>query len=195
MTTTDPLGLHPLGIRGNHDFVILPSASHTKYFEAGPLQIGVEYRVLKSVEMLELFKDNPVVTEIYQNAGDVDFGGLSLHVIDRASGVERLRFDCFPDDPHYHYLVPEEGYELTVVYDPHANGDMLPWALGRLKDLRILKDMLTHAGASELAASIDEDKLVGVMSDVEEATRVATRPQSIDMSSISVAGSKRSGES
>jgi hypothetical protein len=38
------------------------------------------------------------------------FGG-TVHVVAAADSVEYLRFDCFDDIPHYHYLRPPVGTE------------------------------------------------------------------------------------
>ena len=66
---------------------IMPSAGiddATEFISAGPLTFGIEYRFLTRAEPEE---------------------GVCVHVFEgkpeRLS--ERLRFDCFDEDPHYHY--------------------------------------------------------------------------------------------
>lgn len=105
-----------------------PEPEHTTYVDAGPVSVGVEYRVV----------DVPKLTD----------RGFSLHVCDRATGAEYLRFDLFEDEPHYHYIRP--GRENRVVlYDANACGPMFDWAVTCLRER--LPAMLRYAGADELA--------------------------------------------
>jgi hypothetical protein len=105
--------------------------------------------------------------------GDVvEEDGLCLHVFGTHDGLERLRFDCFDDAPHYHYLDPHEPRNVVVEYDAVANGPMLDWALHTALRSR-LADMLHHAGAPQLAASVDLDELARILPQVAEEARRA----------------------
>ena len=60
---------------------------------------------------------------------------MSLHVRATDTGHEYLRFDCFDNEPHYHYIHDSTDPYINnvVVYDPFACGDMLPFAIGCLR--------------------------------------------------------------
>ena len=102
----------------------------------------------------------------------VEEDGLCLHVFGTDDGLERLRFDCFDDAPHYHYLDPHAPRNVVVDYDAVANGPMLEWALQTALGAR-LADMLRHAGATELAARIDPSEIGRVLPAVAEEARRA----------------------
>jgi hypothetical protein len=107
--------------------------------------------------------------------GDVvEEDGLCLHVFGTHDGLERLRFDCFDDAPHYHYLDPHEPRNVVVEYDAVANGPMLEWALQTALRTR-LTDMLQYAGAPELAASVDPNEVARILPLVAEEARRAAR--------------------
>ncbi len=59
--------------------------------------------------------------------------GVSLHVCAVDPAHEFLRFDVFDDDPHYHYVDTSGTANRVVAFDEVAHGDMLPWALDRLR--------------------------------------------------------------
>lgn len=126
----------------------------TKLFPAGPVTLGLEYRVFDPVA--EAAKLTP--EEIEATGPDSLFGqtnvdrGVCLHVFGTESMAEYLRFDCFLDEPHYHYIVPDDG-NMLIHFDETANGPMLEWALDAIS--RRLTPMLTQVGAGALAASID----------------------------------------
>ena len=80
---------------------------------------------------------------------------MSLHVFDAADGHEYVRFDVFDADPHYHYN--HRGPEVVnnvVEFDVIAHGDMLPWALDRIRTR--LPEMLTEAGGTHLVDGLDQ---------------------------------------
>jgi hypothetical protein len=64
-----------------------------------------------------------------------------------------VRFDCFDDVPHYHYLDPRATRNMVVEFDTVANGPMPAWALQTIGAR--LPEMLAHAGATNLASSVD----------------------------------------
>jgi hypothetical protein len=129
-------------------------------FAAGPITVGLEYRVL----------DHATDT-----AGP---SGPCLHVFATATMAEYLRFDCFRDGPHYHYLVPGGG-NVQVRFDEAANGPVLDWALAAIR-LR-LRAMLTQAGADALAAQVDDAALAAAV----EAAGALARIQGASQESAS----------
>ncbi|MBK7951560.1 MAG: hypothetical protein IPK00_23030 [Deltaproteobacteria bacterium] len=135
---------------------IPPLEAHTHWFEAGGLKIGVEYRLLTDAiaAAVELESANGDVPGV-ETDGPVDDRGVSLHVFGRQDGEERefLRFDCFQEDPHYHYVSWRAKSNEMIHLDPIADGDPLAWALDRLRS-RLLP-MLIRAGAADVAKQVD----------------------------------------
>jgi hypothetical protein len=147
---------------------------HTVRIAAGVVTIGVEYRVLDEATILEfygtdarsLFDD---VVPAGMNAAAIEEDGLALHVFGTDDGQEYLRFDCFDDAPHYHYLTPTEPRNVVEEYDAAANGPIVDWALRAIRDR--LPAMLEKAGASTLAAQVEPEEVAAVMHDVEAEVR------------------------
>ncbi|HXA30933.1 MAG TPA: hypothetical protein VNV87_01640 [Acidimicrobiales bacterium] len=160
-----------LGIRVQ-DTPLPPIAMHTTYVLAGPLSIGVEYRVLTD----QLIDDAKGVES--DRLKGFASQGSTLHVCDAADGTEYLRFDCFDGDPHYHYITPGEA-QLIVVYDRASCGDMWTWALGCLRDR--LPEMLRQAGATSLAERVEPDAVLAAIPEIERlaATGHAAGPVSL----------------
>ncbi len=148
---------------------------YTRIFEAGAVSFGVEYRLL----------DEAIIAAEYGADARAKFGnelppglpaqlaedGVSLHVFDSATGGEVLRFDCFADYPHYHYITPEEGRQSVLEYDPVANGPIFDWLFGRLRSE--LGAMLRHARAAQLAEKLDRAALERVLPEVEREVLAA----------------------
>jgi hypothetical protein len=108
-------------------------------------------------------------------SGVVEEDGLCLHVFGTDDGLEYLRFDCFDDAPHYHYLNPHAPRNVVVDYDAVANGPILDWALRALRTR--LPEMLRHAGAPELAARVNPVEVAQVLPDVtRETARALAQP-------------------
>ena len=143
---------------------------------AGAVTIGVEYRFLDEATILEFY--GPDARAQFDNVAPAGMGavveedGLCLHVFGTDDGLERLRFDCFDDAPHYHYLDPHTPRNVVVDYDAVANGPMLEWALQTALGAR-LAVMLRHAGAAELAARLEPGAIARVLPAVAEAARRA----------------------
>ncbi len=144
---------------------IPPVEAHTTWFDAGELRIGVEYRLLTDAVA--------AAAELAAADGDVrgqttelDDRGVSLHVCAEQDGEQRefLRFDCFLEDPHYHYVSWRARSNEMLHLDPVADGDPLAWALDRIRHR--LAPMLERAGAPEVAASIDDAALGAIIDDV-----------------------------
>jgi hypothetical protein len=152
-------------------------ARYTRIFEAGCVSFGVEYRLLNEQLISEEYGDDAralfgnVTPDALQ--GVIDEDGVAVHVFGSEDKQEYLRFDCFPDFPHYHYLVPHEGHQTVIEFDPVADGPMVPWALECLGSR--LAEMLAHTGAAQLAKQVDRDVvekvLVEVAREVESAIK------------------------
>jgi hypothetical protein len=120
----------------------------TTSFAAGAITIAVEFRQIDDEMLAAAFGADKLEAE----HRSFDDSGVSLHVFDAADNREYLRFDCFDEDPHYHYMMPG-SHQLVVAYDRVACGDMLSWALRTLEDR--IPNMLEHIGATDLASSVD----------------------------------------
>lgn len=125
-------------------------ANATTLFAAGPITIGLERRVLEPA----------------MDAASA--GGVCVHVFATDTMAEYLRFDCFRDGPHYHYIVPGDG-NVVVRFDEAANGPALDWALSAIR-LR-LRAMLTQVGADTLAARVDDAALASAVDKADAQAR------------------------
>ncbi len=106
----------------------------TELVKAGPVTIGVEYRYLKTADPEE---------------------GVSLHVFGHTTGemVEHVRFDCFEEGPHYHYMDWSKKSQVGFPMDRTASGDPLEWSLICLKNR--IAPMLELAGAHDVARQVE----------------------------------------
>ncbi len=147
---------------------IPPIDAHTHWFEAGGVRIGVEYRLLTDAiaAAAELVAANGDVPGT--DGGAVDDRGVSLHVVARQDGEDRefLRFDCFQEDPHYHYVSWRDKSNEMVHLDSVADGDPLTWALDRLRAR--LQPMLARAGAGDVANALDLTAVHAVLPRISE---------------------------
>ena len=135
---------------------IPPLESQTEYFEAGAVTFGVEYRLLTDA----IAAASAVLRASGSDSagGRFDDSGVAIHVFGRddpasSEALEYLRFDCFDEDPHYHYVCWESRSNEMLHIDPVADGDPLTWALERIRTR--LPQMLARAGASRLASRVD----------------------------------------
>jgi hypothetical protein len=140
--------------RGNYyDILPIPAiAEHCIGVDAGPLRLVVESRELTN-EILNT-QLPPGSVHIEEGVSFDDFGA-SLHVCD-AAGLEYLRFDCFENEPHYHYINNAAGGNLICRIDEVAEGDPIEWTLGRLRDR--LPEMLDSCGNGDLAEAARADR-------------------------------------
>jgi hypothetical protein len=147
---------------------IPPVEDHTTWFDAGALRIGVEYRVLDDAVAAAAALEEARGEERGQVEG-LDDRGVSLHVCGEQDGEVRefLRFDCFAEDPHYHYVSWRDRANEMIHLDPVAEGDPLAWALERIRTR--LPSMLARAGAADVACRLDPGALEDVMPRVTEA--------------------------
>ena len=148
---------------------IPPVEAQTTWFDAGAVRIGVEYRLLN--DAIAAHAASVAATGSDSSAGQsFDDRGVSLHVCGAGEGDaarELLRFDCFDEDPHYHYVSWRAMSNEMLHIDPVADGDPLAWALERIRTR--LPQMLERAGAPELAARVDARELERALPRVAEA--------------------------
>jgi len=145
---------------------IPPVPEQTEYFEAGVVAFGVEYRLLNDAIAAASAVVDAGGTD---SAGTLDDRGVSIHVFAEVGGdrQEVLRFDCFQEDPHYHYVSWSARSNEMLHIDPVADGDPLAWALERIRTR--LPQMLERAGAAEAAATVDLRRVDAVLPRVAEA--------------------------
>jgi hypothetical protein len=142
---------------------IPPVAEHMEMFKAGDVTIGVEYRILTN-ELLQTM-GRKTASEL----GDLNDTGVSLHVYAKAADgdLERLRFDCFKDDPHYHYISWSKKTNEHVFLDPHVHADTLVWALEVIRAR--LPQMLERAGVDNAEQIVDRRKVEDILPLVTES--------------------------
>jgi hypothetical protein len=163
----DRLARSPYFLRGRQP--IPPIEENTTWVDAGLLMIGLELRQLDA-DILRRHLDSTGRWQEVDSLGhrtDVDFvdTGPSFHVLDASDKFEYLRFDCFADDPHYHYLSPQLDHGVIKLgFDSAANGPMIPWVLTMLAHR--LPIMLAKAGAVCLAGQIDDAAMPRVAEDL-----------------------------
>jgi hypothetical protein len=96
-------------------------------------------------------------------------GGLAVHVLADVGGskgrayveeTELLAFDCFWQNPHYHYGPRNKNHrnnwDLTVIDDP------LEWTFEQFGN-RKLGVMIDRAGYPGIAADLDLDQIAAVL--------------------------------
>jgi hypothetical protein len=133
---------------------------HTRWFDAGPVSIGVEARALGDTEA------NMIC-------------GPSIHVCNASRTEEYVRFDVFGPVLHYHYIHNDQDANTLWGYDPDVNGPMIPWAINALNDR--LPTLLRNAGANELAAKVERMGWdTSVLDEVGVACTEALKPSDHD---------------
>ena len=146
-----------------------PVEEATELIEAGAITIGVEYRLTGGDIGKAAFGE-----EYYSKVkakggfGGAD-GGVTLHVYENAGGklIEHLRFDCFDEAPHYHYMNQTKPTQELRVIHPSLEGDPLDWSLDRLRTR--LPQMLAYVDAGKVAAKLDKAVLEEAMPRIAEA--------------------------
>jgi hypothetical protein len=162
--------------------------THTELYSAGPIQLGVEYRLLNEEIIAEEF--GPDAREQFGKnvppdmQSQVDEDGVSIHVFNKTGRREFLRFDCFEDYPHYHYIENDVGHQTVHGYDAAAHGPMDEWVIECIT-LR-LPEMLRKAGEAKLAQELDPHAIEQILPQVVlaiERAREAGRPILVAQSS------------
>lgn len=98
-------------------------------------------------------------------------GGTSVHVyVDGEHGlVEALCFDCWGDEPHYHYSPATR--ESVVPWDLAVIGDPLEWSLARLTPASLVP-MLVRAGYAVADTDLNAAELGRIVDEIRERTSV-----------------------
>ena len=151
---------------------IPPIEAHTSYFQMGPLRVGVEYRRLTDAVAAAAQLER-ADGEIRGQTRELDDRGVSIHIFGNQDGEERefLRFDCFEEDPHYHYISWRERSNEMLHMDRSAIGDPVAFALECIE--RRLPALLERAGAADVAAEVDTIALARILPDLRnEAMRL-----------------------
>jgi hypothetical protein len=154
-----------------------PSEPDTHRLPAGVVTFGVEYRALDPESLSATYAGNAAhLAELEERSPEGGFSdeGVSIHVFGTDDGHEYVRFDVFDDEPHYHYIHrPDDGDIVNNVidFDRTALGEMLPWAIERLRAR--LPEMLTEAGGGHLVPRLDTDLVTGVIDEVQSMAEQA----------------------
>ena len=158
--------------RGNrYDRLPIPMVTeHCVAVDAGAVQLVVESRKLTNEIIADASRDG-VEPEI-----PFDDFGATLHVCGAADGLEHLRFDCFENEPHYHYIEQANGANTVVRIDELAVGDPLEFSLACVE--HHLPDMLRHCGVADLADEVARrrDQVGAAIAEVRELMRKARDP-------------------
>ena len=130
------------------EHVVNDAGEHCIPVDAGAVQFVVESRTLT----------NEIIQDTFHGAlaGEIPFDdfGATLHVCGTADGLEYLRFDCFENEPHYHYIEQTNQANVIVRIDELAVGDPIEFSLNCVA--HHLPDMLRNTGAVDLADAVDE---------------------------------------
>jgi len=147
---------------------IPPIKENTRMFTAGSIVIGVQFRVLTDEAIAGLKLETASGSE-RGKVSSLDDQGVALHVfkVENTELIECLRFDCFDDDPHYHYVNWAEMRNEMIHLDPIAHGDALDWALKCIKER--LPQMVDRALGAGSGANVDVSAVERVLPLVTEA--------------------------
>jgi hypothetical protein len=163
---------------------IPPLKQNMELFEAGNLSIGVEFRVLTDKVIESLGLKDIAASNGYPTLDD---NGVSLHVfVNAADGYfERLRFDCFKNDPHYHYLSVRNKTQDVIHIDPTVAGDPITWAM-QLIWTRLIA-MLQRADVDNAGQIVDVVQVEKIMPQVAAAVgraRYGADRQQVEQSAL-----------
>lgn len=94
-------------------------------------------------------------------------GGPAVRVFGKVEGesVQVLRFDCFQNDPHYHYA-PTGKNEMHHL---KKGDDNVGWSVEQIRTR--IDEMIRTAGYTALADSIDVEAIRAKADDLEHALR------------------------
>lgn len=112
-------------------------------YKAGPLDITLEYRALMA--------DQGVCAQVFASVDGKD--------------TEILRFDCFDQNPHYHY--GPENHKLRLFLDKTTCGNPFGWTMDNLREN--LPVMIERAGYDDLAAAVEAQPVPAATLDEIEA--------------------------
>ena len=146
--------------------------AHTTSFRVGAIRVGVEYRRLTDAVAAAAQLQAADGDERGQTT-ELDDRGVSIHIHANQDGEERefLRFDCFEEDPHYHYINWRDRSNEMLHMDPAATGDPVAFALHCIEQR--LPALLERAGARDVASQVDMTEMRQMLPEVErEAARL-----------------------
>ena len=120
-------------------------------FDAGAVSIAMNYRK-------ELMADQGLCIQVYGEVAGKD--------------TEILRFDCFDQDPHYHY--GPENKNIRLHLDKTTAGNPLGWTLNNIRNK--LPSMIKRAGYEDLAAAVEANPIPeATLNEVEAKAREMAR--------------------
>lgn len=151
---------------------VLPVMENMVVFDGGSISIGVESRLLNAEIVASLGLSEVVKQTEYNITED---SGVSLHVYAKADGgdFERLRFDCFRNDPHYHYISMKQKHQDVIHLDPVVNEDVLGWALDNIS--KRLPRMLARADVDDAEQLVAASDMARILPQVVETAHRAAR--------------------
>ncbi len=152
----------------------------TKYIQAGAVTLGIEPIVMTDDSVaafhatrgIDLATARKLADGYEANGGAVRESGISIHVYGDEEGesAEYLRFDCFAQVPHYHYVYASGEVKPGRIHlDTIADGEPVAWALERLRTR--LVQMLEYAGAHDLAGRVDGAEIEAAMPGITAAAQ------------------------
>lgn len=156
---------------GRKNFVepIAPVEAATIRIPAGPVTFGLEMRQLSPAIVSDFYQgraDEEAVQDLVDHRErGVGDDGPTIHVFGTGDGLEYLRFDCFHNEPHYHYMKPHEDFHVVYEIDVVAAGDPFEWATSRIRYR--LDDMLRESGGAKLADQINEQEVGAAMDSLQ----------------------------
>ena len=112
---------------------------------AGPIDVAMSYRA-------EIMNDQGLCLQVYSEIDGHD--------------TEILRFDCFDQDPHYHY--GPENHNIRLHLDKTTAGNPLGWTIGNLRNN--LSAMVRRSGYDDLADTLEASPLSDEKLDEVEST-------------------------
>jgi hypothetical protein len=159
-----------------------PVEEHTRWLDAGPVRLGVEYRELDPASLVATYAGNAAhLAELEERspAGGFTDEGVSIHVSSACTGREHLRFDVFDGEPHYHYIHYHADGTVSannvIDFDVTAHGEMLPWVLDTLRGR--MGVMLAQAGADIADASLGDPAVTAAIERVAALAASAQQAQ------------------
>jgi len=120
-------------------------------FDAGSVEIAMSYRD-------EIMDDQGLCVQVYSEVDGKD--------------TEILRFDCFDQNPHYHY--GPENHNIRLFMDKTTAGNPLGWTINNLRNN--LESMVRRSGYEDLADSLKKTPVKkAVLNKVEDKARDMVR--------------------
>ena len=109
-----------------------PIEENTRWFPAGVVTIGVEYREVDPENLVATYQDSPEdMAELQERSPEGGFTdeGVSLHVRGtEPTATSTSASTCSTPSPTTTTSGPTGDHNNVVPFDPVADGDMLPWA-------------------------------------------------------------------